>query len=99
MEALQALEAISRARGTRMWLNPRTLQSWNTDAQIRKTAWQPIMLQAGIKYGNPYQIRPTYASSMLTAGANPLVSRRATQARMASSSARTTKSPCQPCAS
>lgn len=71
MEALQAQKAISRARGTRVWLNPRTLQPWDTDAQIRKTAWQPIMLRAGIKYRNPYQIRHTYASSMLTAGANP----------------------------
>lgn len=32
---------------------------------------QPIMVRAGIKYRNPYQIRHTYASALLTAGANP----------------------------
>ncbi|MEG0317944.1 MAG: tyrosine-type recombinase/integrase [Comamonas sp.] len=29
------------------------------------------MERAGIKYRNPYQIRHTYASTLLTAGANP----------------------------
>nr|WP_282959033.1 tyrosine-type recombinase/integrase [Comamonas kerstersii] len=28
-------------------------------------------MAAGIEYRNPYQIRHTYASSLLTAGANP----------------------------
>lgn len=71
MLALHAQKAISQGRGTRVWLNLRTMQPWETDAQIRKTAWQPITLRAGIKYRNPYQIRHTYASTLLTAGANP----------------------------
>lgn len=38
---------------------------------MRKTAWLPIMARSGIEYRNPYQIRHTYASTLLTAGGNP----------------------------
>lgn len=71
MEALRAQKPISQLRGQRIWLNPRTLEPWTTDAQVRKTAWLPIMSRSGIEYRNPYQIRHTYASTLLTAGANP----------------------------
>lgn len=71
LEALQAQKAISFTRGSRVWLNQRTLQPWESDAQLRKTAWVPLMQRAAIAYRNPYQIRHTYASSRLTAGANP----------------------------
>lgn len=71
IDALKLQRAISQARGARIWLNPRTLKPWTTDAQIRKTLWLPVMERAGIEYRNPYQIRHTYASSLLTAGANP----------------------------
>ena len=69
--ALKAQQAISKLRGARVFLNPRTLKPWATDAQVRKTAWLPIMERAGIPYRNPYQIRHTFASTLLTAGANP----------------------------
>ena len=69
--ALQAQKKISADRGVRVWLNPRTLEPWKTDGQVRKTSWQYIMNRSGIKYRNPYQIRHTYASALLTAGANP----------------------------
>lgn len=71
MEALSAQKPPSQLRGERIWLNPRTLEPWSTDAQVRKTAWLPIMARSGIDYRNPYQIRHTYASTLLTAGANP----------------------------
>lgn len=73
-DALRALEAqkpISMMRGPRVWLNPRTGEPWETDAQIRKTLWAPLCKRAGVEYRNPYQIRHTYASSRLTAGENP----------------------------
>lgn len=69
--ALRAQHLISAHLGKRIWLNPRTLKPWSTDVQIRKTAWLPIMERSGIDYRNPYQIRHTFASSLLTAGANP----------------------------
>ena len=71
LAALSAQKAISMLRGKRVFLNPRTLEPWSTDAQVRKTAWLPIMKRAGIEYRNPYQIRHTFASTLLTAGANP----------------------------
>ena len=71
VEALRAQKQISMLRGERVWLNPRTLEPWTTDAQIRQTFWLPIMRRSGIEYRNPYQIRHTFASTLLTAGANP----------------------------
>lgn len=57
--------------GQHVFVNPRTGQAWESDAQIRKTLWQPLCTRAGVRYRNPYQVRHTYASSLLTAGANP----------------------------
>nr|KAJ8744294.1 tyrosine-type recombinase/integrase [Delftia sp. PS-11] len=66
VDALKQQRAISQVRGPRVWLNSRTLKPWTTDAQIRKTLWLPVMERAGIEYRNPYQIRHTYASTLLT---------------------------------
>lgn len=71
IEALEAQVSISHEQAHRVFLNPQTRAPWATDAQIRKNAWLPIMERAGIKYRNPYQIRHTFASTLLTAGANP----------------------------
>lgn len=71
LEALCTQKSIHSSSQARIWLNPRTLKPWTTDAQLRKTAWLPLMARAGIGYRNPYQIRHTYASTLLTAGANP----------------------------
>lgn len=71
MAALQAQKATSFLAGDHVFLNPRTGKAWETDAQIRKTLWQPLCLRAGVRYRNPYQVRHTYASLMLTAGHNP----------------------------
>ncbi|WP_225981525.1 site-specific integrase [Paracidovorax avenae] len=73
-DAIRALEAqrlISGSRGKRVFLNPRTGEPWETDAQLRKTFWLPICARSGVDYRNPYQIRHTFASTLLTAGHNP----------------------------
>lgn len=73
-EAIAAIIAQKPATflaGEHVWVNPRTNTPWETDAQIRKTLWEPLCKRAGVRYRNPYQVRHTYASSMLTAGANP----------------------------
>lgn len=69
--ALRAQRPISEVKGERVWLNPRTGDPWQTDAQIRKTLWGPVCKRAEVDYRNPYQVRHTYASTLLTAGANP----------------------------
>lgn len=107
-EALAALRAqcpISELKDERVWLNPRTGEPWSTDAQIRKTLWQPACKRTEVEYRNPYQVRHTYASALLTAGANPwYVASQVGQrkwrwcsGRMASSSRRTTRSRNRPC--
>lgn len=70
IEALKAQQSLSGA-SARVWLNPATLEPWQTDAQVRKTLWQPLCRRAKIEYRNPYQVRHTYASTLLTAGHNP----------------------------
>ena len=49
------------------WTPPRTNSPWESDAQIRKTLWEPLCKRAGVRYRNPYQVRHTYASTLLTA--------------------------------
>lgn len=71
LEALQAQQAIRPAVAGRVWVNPSTGEPWQTDSQVRKTLWQPLCRRAGITYRNPYQVRHTYASRLLTAGHNP----------------------------
>lgn len=69
--ALIAQKSATFLQGEHVWHNPRTSSAWEADAQIRKTLWEPLCKRAGVRYRNPYQVRHTYASSMLTAGANP----------------------------
>lgn len=69
--ALKAQRSISEAKGARVWLNPRDGTPWTTDAQVRKTFWQPVCKRAKVDYRNPYQVRHTYASTLLTGGHNP----------------------------
>lgn len=71
MAALKDQQRLSAAKGSRVWLNPRNARPWETDAQIRKTLWMPLMARAELVYRNPYQVRHTFASALLTAGANP----------------------------
>lgn len=69
--ALVAQKPISFLENANIWFNPRTGKAWETDAQIRKTLWQPLCERAGIRYRNPYQVRHTFASNLLTNGTNP----------------------------
>lgn len=77
IEALQAARVNrcesggDRCESGRIWKNPSTREPWTTDAQLRKTLWQPLCRRAGIEYRNPYQVRHTYASMLLTSGHNP----------------------------
>jgi integrase len=73
-EAIAALTAQKPATflaNGHVWVNPRTGKPWTTDAQLRKTLWDTLCKRAGVRYRNPYQVRHTWASSLLTAGANP----------------------------
>lgn len=70
IEALNAQMKYTFDVGGRVFHNPRTNQPWETDHQIRRTAWVHSIKRAGIRYRNPYQTRHTYASMMLSGGEN-----------------------------
>ncbi len=72
LEALIRQKSFSYLTGKQVFHNPRTNKPWETDGQIRKTAWQPALRKAGVIYRNPYQTRHTYASTLLSAGENPM---------------------------
>lgn len=69
--ALIAQKSATFLAGDHIWHNPRNSSPWGTDAQIRKTLWEPLLKRSGVRYRNPYQCRHTYASAMLTSGQNP----------------------------
>ena len=71
ISALNMQKAVSFLEGGKVWMNPRTGEPWGSDAQIRRTLWEPLCKRAGVRYRNPYQMRHTYASTLLTAGSNP----------------------------
>ena len=71
VSALTAQKAVTFLEGGRIWFNPRTGRPWDSDAQLRKTLWEPLCKRAGVRYRNPYQVRHTFASTRLTAGSNP----------------------------
>lgn len=71
LSALKAQKAFTYLAGGRIWHDPRKNEPWASDAQIRRSLWQPLCKRAGVRYRNPYQMRHTYASTRLTAGANP----------------------------
>jgi integrase len=69
--ALQAQKEFTLLAGERVFNNPATGRPWESDGQIRKTSWTPLLKKAGVTYRNPYQTRHTYASTLLSSGANP----------------------------
>lgn len=72
LEALNAQKSFTLLANGRIFHNPKTNQPWETDGQIRKSAWIPILQAANIPYRNPYQTRHTYASMLLSAGEDPM---------------------------
>lgn len=72
IEALQAQRSHTQLRDEEVFMNPRTDEPWEGDAPIRKTAWQPALRRAEVRYRYPYQTRHTFASTLLSAGENPV---------------------------
>jgi integrase len=69
--ALLAQKEFTFLEGKRVFHNPKTCKPWETDGQIRKSGWIPLLKRAGVRYRNPYQTRHTYASTLLSANENP----------------------------
>lgn len=69
-EALLAQKQFTFLESKYIFHNPHTNVAWETDQQVHKTAWRPIIRRSGVRYRNPYQTRHTYASMMLSDGEN-----------------------------
>ena len=68
-QALQAqLAAVEAAQG-RVFLNPRTEGEWTDQSLLR--LWQRTCKRVKARYRNPYQMRHTFASHLLSQGENP----------------------------
>lgn len=49
--------------------NPNTNQDWANSTKISEV-WRKVLTKANVKYRNPYQMRHTYASTLLSNGEN-----------------------------
>ena len=72
LSALKAQKPYTRLQRGQVFHNPLTGEPWIDDQQIRKSAWIPALTRAGVAYRTPYQTRHTYASTLLSAGENPM---------------------------
>jgi len=68
-QAVAAQRALTGLKGERVFLNPRTGEDWTDQALLR--VWQRVNKQAKTRYRNPYQLRHTFASHLLSQGQNP----------------------------
>lgn len=72
LHALKSQKEYTVLQRDRVFFNPMTELPWTGDKQIRRIAWRPTLLRAGLAYRPAYQTRHTYASLMLSAGENPM---------------------------
>jgi len=74
----RAIDAINRIKKSqfidskRIFIDPKTMKEYNYADGLRKYVWKPTLKKLNIPYRCPYQCRHTYASMMLSSGANPL---------------------------
>ena len=52
--------------------NPNTNEAWSSSKKFAE-AWRRVLAISGVEYRNPYQMRHTYASTLLSNGENPLL--------------------------
>lgn len=70
-DALVAQRAFTGLAGKLVFHDPRYDAGWADDQAIKKR-WAIILRKAGVRYRNPYQTRHTFASTLLSSGANSL---------------------------
>lgn len=70
-EALQRQRAFTQPAGAEVFQDPRYGTPWVDERAFRRSYWTPTLKLLGIRYRRPYNMRHTYASSMLMAGMTP----------------------------
>ncbi len=71
LDALEDQKRFSFKVGKQIFYNPETNKPWSSDIKIRVPLWRNAIRASGVRYRNPYQTRHTYASWLLSEGANP----------------------------
>lgn len=71
LEALQDQKQYTYLANGAVFHDPRYDKPWVSDQALKKR-WMIILKRAGVRYRNPYQTRHTFASTLLSAGVNPL---------------------------
>lgn len=71
-EALQAQFEITGKKSGRVFLTPVHNRPWKKTSAFREY-WKAALTLAGVEYRNPYQMRHTFISYMLSIGNNPMV--------------------------
>lgn len=73
----RALAALKRQKdhtflaGGAVWLDPRYGTAWVDERAFRRSYWTPALKALGIRYRPPNNMRHTYATMLLMAGATP----------------------------
>ena len=69
--ALQRQRAFTQVAGGRVFQDIRTGKPWHSEEAFQRVYWARILKRLGIRYRRPYNMRHSYATSMLMAGMTP----------------------------
>jgi integrase len=64
--------AFTQLKGESLFLDPVTGSPYNDDKPPRERYWRPVLAALGLRYREPYQMRHTYATMAIMAGASPI---------------------------
>ncbi len=68
--ALKAQRQYTYFEGEAIFHNPRTNAAWKSNKAFPDHYWKPLLKRAEVRYRRPYQLRHTFASTMLSSGEN-----------------------------
>ncbi|MDQ6995642.1 MAG: site-specific integrase [Mariprofundaceae bacterium] len=71
MDALMSQKPYSFDKHLNIWVQE-SGDAFTDDKQLRERVWLKALEKAGVRYRTPYQLRHTFASTVLSAGANPM---------------------------
>jgi len=69
--ALLRQRAFTQVAGGRVFQDPRTGKPWHSEEAFQRVYWTRMLKRLGIRYRRPYNMRHSYATSMLMAGMTP----------------------------
>jgi integrase len=70
LEALQLQQQFTRKNGEEVFQDPRYETAWIDERAFRRSYWTPLLKKIEVRYRRPYQMRHSYATSMLMSSMN-----------------------------